>query len=101
MKEAVAALAARRHALAQHQPGALEGQKIGLAPRRVVEMDARSRLACLHLGAEIDQRLEQPAVPRIEIVVVAADLGEAGPGGGRRTTLAPTRLRPAAAPGAP
>jgi hypothetical protein len=54
MKEAVAAFATRRHTLAQHQPGALEGQKIGLAPRRVVEMDARSRLARLHLGAEID-----------------------------------------------
>src|SRR5689334_13774166 len=47
MEQAVAALAARRHALAQHQAVALEGQDLGLAPRRVVEVDARRRLACL------------------------------------------------------
>ena len=76
MKQAVAAFATRRHALAQHQPVALEGQKIGLAPRRVVEMNARGRLTCFHFGAEIDQRLEQPAVRGIDVVVVATDLGE-------------------------
>src|ERR1700722_13818820 len=87
MKEAVAAFATRRHALAQNQPVAFEGQKIGLAPRRVVEMDARGRLASLDLVAEIDQWLEQAAVRGIDIVVVAADLGEAGRGGLRDGAL--------------
>jgi len=42
MKQAVAALAARRHALAQHQAGAPEGHDLGLAPRRVMEGTAAS-----------------------------------------------------------
>src|SRR6185436_11275738 len=62
MEQAIAALAARRHALAQHQAVALEGHDLGLAPRRVMEMDARRGLSRLDLGAEVDERLEQAAV---------------------------------------
>src|SRR5438046_10038503 len=82
MEQAVAALAARRDALAEHEAGAFERQDLGFAPRRVMEVDARCRLAGRHLGAEVDQRFEQAAVRGIDIIVVATDLGQ--PRRGRR-----------------
>ena len=48
-----------------------------LAPGRVLEVDEPGRLPGLHLGAEIDMRLEEAAVGRVDIVVGAADAEDA------------------------
>ena len=58
MEQAIAAFAARRNALAEHQPGPPERQGLRRAPRRVMEMNARRRLAEAVLDAwvEVDER---------------------------------------------
>src|SRR5205085_11060662 len=98
LEQATAALASGRNALAELQPGALERQGLGLAPRRVVEVDACRRLARGHLVAELDQRLEQAAVGGVDIVVVAAELGEAGRCWRRNGSLQQADMRQHATP---
>ena len=59
VEQAVAALGAARHALAQHGAGALERRQRRLAPGRVVKVDEARLLARGDLVAQIHQRFEQ------------------------------------------
>ena len=66
MKEAIAALDAAGDALADDRAGAGERGGRRFAPRRVVRMDERGRGPGRDLVAELDQRLEETGVGRIE-----------------------------------
>ena len=59
--DAVAALDARGHALADHETVAGEMHRRGLAPGRVREMHEPRELAKLGVIAELGMRLEEPA----------------------------------------
>ena len=78
MKEAVAALDAAGHAFADNGAGMAECGRGGRTPRRVMRMDQRGRGAGGYLVAQFDQRLEEPGIGRIDIILRATHLHDPG-----------------------
>ena len=59
MEEAIAALAAARHAFAQHETVTREHRNARWAPRRIVKMDEARLLACGDFIPQFHDRFEQ------------------------------------------